>query len=201
MRQDRDGLADSTYLSSSQENWRAFWKTGVGTPSADPPRPGIGASSTSSSSAISSNSMTGAGPEAPAYAISRRCRSSEGRTGRAGSDGPRRLLNGRQGKMDRAETQGRRSESPTGNRGSPTEREHVPSSRGGRRPQDRFSPGCGSTCAVPRSVADLRLWAAGRRFHGSHAVGEGAYGPIREELAEEGRRDGSRDARDPPCAK
>ena len=33
------------------------------------------------------------------------------------------------------------------------------------------------------------------------AVGEDTYRPVREELAKEGERDGSRDARDPPCAK
>ena len=146
------------------------WKAGAGTPSklADPPRPGIGTSSTTSSSAISSNSMTGAGPEAPAYTISRRCRSSEVRTGRVGSDGPRRLLNGRQGKMDRAETQGRRSESPTGDRGSPTEREHVPSSHGGRRVHRiAFHPGHPGVDPLALCRAAWRTYGCGRREGGS----------------------------------
>ena len=69
---------------------------------------------------------------------------------------------------------------------SPTEREHVPSLVVGEDHRIALHPGVDPTCAVPRSVANLRPPTTRRRFHGGYAVGEGAYGPVRKELAEKG---------------
>lgn len=102
--------------------------------------------------------------------------------------------------MDKATSPGGSSKSPPCDCRTPTQPEHVSTARVGRRSQNRSSPRCRSSRTMSCVVAYLLLWAEGRRFNDSDAVGEGPHRPIREKLAKEGERNHSRVTGNPPCS-